>query len=454
VAKLILNPTSSSRREIPLARTLLSIGRDPSNDLVLPDALVSRRHAVVECRGAQYVIRDCNSSNGSLVNGDRVTEHPLKDGDLLAIGTARILFREVEAEDASAKVVPHPSSPKLQCPSCQADYRRGDAFCRKCGHALPPPPPASVDCPSCGKSVPLPANYCNACGAPVPREDGLDATRPRARSNENAAPPASAESRPASAEGPSVPGSAPVPAPVPPPEPVVAVPPLPQPPESAAVSPPVAEMASAPAMAASSGAAKMVIPSSAPRPTPMPRPRPAEVARPISRPSIPPLRRTSTQEPTPAAWVDTTPAGFGVRLMAGLIDFGLVGFVQALLLAPVVFHFQRLFDQPLNAPAVEPGFVAVLLSVAVVFVAMALGAGYFVYGWGVKGATLGKSVMGLVVQGENGDMPIGIGRALLRLLGYMLSGALLGFGFLMIAFGGDGLHDRLASTRVVRRPRP
>ena len=73
MAKLILNPTSSSRREIALARTLLSIGRDPSNDLVLPDALVSRRHAVIECRANQYVIRDCNSSNGSLVNGDRVT---------------------------------------------------------------------------------------------------------------------------------------------------------------------------------------------------------------------------------------------------------------------------------------------------------------------------------------------------------------------------------------------
>jgi uncharacterized RDD family membrane protein YckC len=451
VAKLILNPTSSSRREIPLARTLLSIGRDPSNDLVLPDALVSRRHAVVECRGAQYVIRDCNSSNGSLVNGDRVTEHSLKDGDLLAIGTARILFREVEAEDASAKVVPHPSSPRLQCPSCQADYRRGDAFCRKCGHALPPPPPATVDCPSCAKSVPLPANYCNACGAPVPREDGLDATRPRARSNENAAPAAPAESQPA----PAVEGSVSAPAAVP--EPAVAVPPLTPPPESAAVSPPMAQVASAPAMAASSGAMKMVMPSAGARPTPIPRPRPAEampVARPISRPSIPPLRRTSTQEPTPVVWVDTTPAGFGLRLLAGLIDFGLVGFVQTLLLAPVVFHFQRLFDQPLNAPAVEPGFVAVLLSVAVVFVAIALGAGYFVYGWGVRGATLGKRVMGIAVQGENGDMPIGIGRALLRLLGYTLSGALLGFGFLMIAFGGDGLHDRLASTRVVRRPRP
>ena len=85
MAKLIVNPTSSSRREIHLSRTLVSIGRDSSNDLVLPDAMVSRRHAVIEYRGSQYYLRDCNSSNGSLVNGDRVSERNLRDGDLVAV---------------------------------------------------------------------------------------------------------------------------------------------------------------------------------------------------------------------------------------------------------------------------------------------------------------------------------------------------------------------------------
>src|SRR5512134_4075540 len=115
-AKLIVNPTSSARREISLARTLISIGRDPSNDIVLPDAMVSRRHAVIEYRGSQYYLRDCNSSNGSLVNGDRVSERSLRDGDLVAIGTARLLFREdLDPEDPAAKVVHHPSAPRQHC---------------------------------------------------------------------------------------------------------------------------------------------------------------------------------------------------------------------------------------------------------------------------------------------------------------------------------------------------
>src|SRR6188474_3313830 len=114
MAKLIVNPTSTARREILLPRSLLSIGRDPSNDVVLPDAMVSRRHAVIEYRGSQYYIRDCNSSNGSLVNGDRVSERSLRDGDLVAIGTARLLFRDdlLGLEDSGGKVVHHPSAPR------------------------------------------------------------------------------------------------------------------------------------------------------------------------------------------------------------------------------------------------------------------------------------------------------------------------------------------------------
>src|SRR6185369_7775699 len=122
----------------------VSIGRDPSNDVVLPDAMVSRRHAVIEYRGSQYFLRDCNSSNGSLVNGD-----------LVAIGTARLLFRE-EMEDAGAKVVPHPSAPRQVCPTCQADYRKGDMFCKQCGTSLAPVAPARVVCTSCGTAVLLP----------------------------------------------------------------------------------------------------------------------------------------------------------------------------------------------------------------------------------------------------------------------------------------------------------
>src|SRR5688572_26616428 len=127
--------------------------------------MVSRRHAVIEFRGSQYFLRDCSSSNGSLVNGDRVSERNLRDGDLVAIGTARLLFREeYESDVTGSKVVQHPSSPRLTCANCQADYRKSDQFCRQCGASVAPAPPAKVVCTSCGSAVPMPARFCNACG--------------------------------------------------------------------------------------------------------------------------------------------------------------------------------------------------------------------------------------------------------------------------------------------------
>jgi uncharacterized RDD family membrane protein YckC len=71
----------------------------------------------------------------------------------------------------------------------------------------------------------------------------------------------------------------------------------------------------------------------------------------------------------------------------------------------------------------------------------------------VKGATPGKRLLGLAVEGEQGAGPVGASRAALRLLGYLLSAVLFGIGFLMAAFGGLALHDRIAGTRVVRRER-
>jgi len=97
MAMLVLNPTAVSRQEVPLHHEAISIGRDPSNGLVLPDAMVSRRHAVIAWDGGRYHVRDCSSLNGSVVNGARVRERSLSDGDLVTIGATRLLFREKPA---------------------------------------------------------------------------------------------------------------------------------------------------------------------------------------------------------------------------------------------------------------------------------------------------------------------------------------------------------------------
>ena len=134
MAKLVLNPTSASRQEMPLHHEAVSIGRDPSNGLVLKDATVSRRHAVIEWRGGRYHVRDYSSLNGSKVNGDRVRERSLSDGDLVTMGGTRLLFREGPATgDSAAPAVPHSAAARGECPTCRARSRAGDRFCWECG---------------------------------------------------------------------------------------------------------------------------------------------------------------------------------------------------------------------------------------------------------------------------------------------------------------------------------
>ncbi|MGB9578321.1 MAG: FHA domain-containing protein, partial [Halothiobacillaceae bacterium] len=70
----------------PLVGRRVTIGRDPENDIVIPDRRVSRRHAEVVLAGADFVLRDCGSKNGTFVNGERVVqERRLQDGDEIQV---------------------------------------------------------------------------------------------------------------------------------------------------------------------------------------------------------------------------------------------------------------------------------------------------------------------------------------------------------------------------------
>jgi uncharacterized RDD family membrane protein YckC len=183
-----------------------------------------------------------------------------------------------------------------------------------------------------------------------------------------------------------------------------------------------------------------------------------EAARPAPRPSAPPSARGPRSLPPRPAAVGPTgtaslaapmvEAGFGVRLVAGLIDLGIVSAIQALLLTPVAQHW---WSRELPANPADVPYFPILISLAMVPIAIVVGAAYYALFWGLKGATPGKLVLGLTVAAEDGTSPIGMSRATLRVLGYLASGLLLGIGFLMIAFGGTALHDRIAGTRVVRR---
>ncbi len=71
----------------------LRIGRTPDNDIVIDNLAVSRLHALIEEEKGGYFLRDCDSLNGTEVNGTRITRRKLEDGDEITIAKHTIQFR-------------------------------------------------------------------------------------------------------------------------------------------------------------------------------------------------------------------------------------------------------------------------------------------------------------------------------------------------------------------------
>ena len=75
----------------------LVIGRAPGNTLQLADPSVSRRHARIVVTPEETTIEDLESKNGTLVNGDRLTQTTvLKDGDEILIGSVMVTYRLID----------------------------------------------------------------------------------------------------------------------------------------------------------------------------------------------------------------------------------------------------------------------------------------------------------------------------------------------------------------------
>jgi hypothetical protein len=73
------------------------VGRNKESEIFLVDPSVSRNHAVLEPQGDHVVVRDCGSTNGTFVNGERIQLRTLRAGDRVAFGKTEMI---VETQDA------------------------------------------------------------------------------------------------------------------------------------------------------------------------------------------------------------------------------------------------------------------------------------------------------------------------------------------------------------------
>jgi len=127
----------------------ISIGRDSTNEITVNDAEVSRRHSRLTFQGGKYVLEDMGSTNGTYVNGQRLTgPRVLKSGEVISLGEQIVFVYEAVDSDPGATMV---SSRNVAGPPRPV--------------ATPPPPPqAYAGQVPAGQPEPMPAKKTN----PVP----------------------------------------------------------------------------------------------------------------------------------------------------------------------------------------------------------------------------------------------------------------------------------------------
>jgi uncharacterized RDD family membrane protein YckC len=129
------------------------------------------------------------------------------------------------------------------------------------------------------------------------------------------------------------------------------------------------------------------------------------------------------------AQITVRTAGFGERLVAYLIDVIVIVFIELVLIL--------LLGQPLGS------LLAFVASIA-----------YVVGFWMAQGTTPGKMAMGLQIVRQDGR-PMDGSTALLRYVGYIVSGIVVWLGFLWIIWdpNHEGWHDKIAKTWVIKTQR-
>ena len=102
--RLIAHLPDEPAREFRLDQGRTTIGRRADNDVCLPFPAVSAEHAAVVTIGADSFLEDLDSTNGTLVNGERITKHFLRDGDRIDVGRLELVY---VAGDGASAAAPH-----------------------------------------------------------------------------------------------------------------------------------------------------------------------------------------------------------------------------------------------------------------------------------------------------------------------------------------------------------
>ncbi|MCI0533800.1 MAG: FHA domain-containing protein [Verrucomicrobiales bacterium] len=105
MAKLVVLGEGQNSRSHELQAERTTVGRLDDNALQFPEQSVSSHHCEIILRGNEVVVRDLNSTNGTFINGEQITEKVLKPGQILRLGKIEMRLENGQGPGAPVKSI-------------------------------------------------------------------------------------------------------------------------------------------------------------------------------------------------------------------------------------------------------------------------------------------------------------------------------------------------------------
>ena len=162
MAKLILSMDGLVLKEILLDKERLTVGRKPHNDIQIDNLAISGDHAVVVTILADSFLEDLNSTNGTLVNGQPVKKHFLRNNDVIEMGKYKLKYMSDELAVHAGNAESHPvvrsgaakPATELQLASVESGIRSNVGTTSR-PTAVPPAAIQLLNGPNAGKELAL-----------------------------------------------------------------------------------------------------------------------------------------------------------------------------------------------------------------------------------------------------------------------------------------------------------
>jgi hypothetical protein len=94
-ASLQLRQGQAQPQRVELRGTVTTIGRGRQNHVTVEDSLVSRRHCQIRRQGGEFILEDLGSTNGTFLNGQRITRKRMRSNDVVRVGQTELVFRQL-----------------------------------------------------------------------------------------------------------------------------------------------------------------------------------------------------------------------------------------------------------------------------------------------------------------------------------------------------------------------